>query len=64
MEVGNEDEYAPDPFLETDSPTSPSEVLFPFAEPKLGRERSTSAPNICQNAVNIPGQYDVSQMIA
>ncbi|XP_063952400.1 serine/threonine-protein kinase A-Raf-like isoform X2 [Lytechinus pictus] len=46
-----------DPF--PDEPESPSSDDQDFPRNTLPRERSTSAPNICQNAVNVPGkQFD------
>ncbi|XP_072175596.1 serine/threonine-protein kinase A-Raf-like [Diadema setosum] len=56
LALRKDDDYA-DPFPEPESPSSPEDQDFP--RNPLPRERSTSAPNICQNAVNVPGQqYD------
>nr|UVJ89029.1 RAF [Paracentrotus lividus] len=55
LALRKEDDYDyPDPF--PDEPESPSSDDQDFPRNPLPRERSTSAPNICQNAVNVPGQ--------
>ncbi|XP_003725081.2 serine/threonine-protein kinase A-Raf isoform X1 [Strongylocentrotus purpuratus] len=56
LALRKEDDYNDYPDTFPDEPESPSSDDQDFPRNTLPRERSTSAPNICQNAVNVPGQ--------